>query len=125
MRFIAPHLVNRVGLAFVFFYPGIASFIDPQTWGSYLPDFVSALMPLELALWLHAALEIALGCAILFEFLPRITYAVAALMLIGILVFLGVNDVTFRDVGLALLAVSLWLTATKNERQNIKGVQEE
>ncbi len=76
-----------------------------------MPAFVGAIMPLTTALYLHAALEIAIGIALLFEILPKITYAVATIMLASILIFVGLDDVTFRDVGLALTAFGLWLGA--------------
>ncbi len=99
----------RLGLAFVFAYAGIAALMSPTSWVGYVPQWVSGFVSPETFLLLHSIFELALAAAILFKIKPKIAYALAALDLLAILIFSGIDAVTFRDVGLFFLAFALWL----------------
>ncbi len=104
----------RAGLAWVFFYAAISSFVRPFNWIGFLPlwsrnifpGFISefaaldiiAILELLLALWLLSGKKLALGAI------------AASLFLAGILFTnLGVLDVTFRDGGLLFASLALVL----------------
>lgn len=103
----------RIGLAFVFIYAGIGSLSNPEAWIGYIPSFVSAIIPATTFLAIHGIVELLLAAAILFKLSPKITYGLASLMLLSIIVFYGINEVTFRDVGLFALATGLWVEAMR------------
>lgn len=106
-------LIFRLGLAFVFIYAGIGSLTNPEGWVGFVPGFVSSLISAETFLVIHGIFELVLAVAILFNLWPKIVYAFAALSLLGILFFYGVDEVTFRDVGLFALSVGLWVQAMR------------
>lgn len=104
----------RLGLAFTFAYAGLAALMSPTSWVGYVPQWVSTFVSQETFLLLHAIFELALAAAILFKFKPRYAYALAALDLLAILIFSGIDAITFRDVGLFFMALALWVTSTNN-----------
>lgn len=107
-------IVLRLGLAFVFAYAGIAMLLEPENWIGYVPLFVKNILgaQTELFLYLHAAFEIVLAVWLLWGRWLKWAALVAFLDLAAITVFnLSLLDVVFRDVGLALAALGLYLIA--------------
>ncbi|MEK7512810.1 MAG: hypothetical protein AAB601_01270 [Patescibacteria group bacterium] len=108
-RLLRPVLLLKVGVGFVFLYVGLQALIDPESWIGFVPQWVGALLPRETFLLFHSVGELVLGVLILFlsrRWLATIGI-VAFLDLAAILVFYGVDDVTFRDFGLAFAALAL------------------
>lgn len=102
-------LVLRVGLGLVFLYAATASLQDPTNWVGFVPSFVGVLMPRESFLFVHSLFELALGVALIVgKWLPVLS-TLAFLLFLGILMFFGINDVTFRDFGLASMALALFV----------------
>lgn len=107
-------LFVRLGLAFVFLYAGIASFLDPGIWSGFVPEFVSAIMPVETFLSIFAVFEILLGVVLLSGKALRLAGLAAAATLAGVMVFnLSAWDIVFRDLGLALAALALVFHTTE------------
>jgi len=97
-------LLLRIGLAFVFFYAGIASFTESAGWIGFLPPFLQYFS----VLYAFAVVEIVLGLWLLIGKWARVAAVIAALMLAGIIVFnFSSMDVIFRDVGLFFAALAL------------------
>lgn len=119
MKKITPELALRIGLAGVFVYAGINSLLNPTAWIGYIPqwinnvplfsELVEGLQFRELFLKIHGAFEILLAVALLIGFWKRITSILAFLSMAGILVFYGVDDVSFRDFGLLGAAYALMI----------------
>jgi len=109
LRLPLPELLLRVAIAFAFLYPPIAALGDPDSWTGYFPGFMLGFGLDELVL-LHVfgALEGVIALWILFGrkvFYPSI---VAALLLMAIVVFNGIQfPILFRDVSIALAALAL------------------
>lgn len=100
--------ILRWGLAFTFFYAAIASLVNPQNWVGYFPAFLFDIFPERLLLVGFSLYEIVLATMLFIG--KKLAWAslLAAISLAGITVFnLGVLDVVFRDVGLALAAFAL------------------
>ncbi len=109
----------RWGLAFVFFYAAVSALLDARNWVGYFPHFVIsmfgayqyvlisifALFEVALAAWLFWGRNIRFAAGIAFLVLAGITMANYASM-----------DIFFRDVGLALAALALYVLA-REDRQ--------
>lgn len=100
----AASLLLRIGLAFVFLYAGIAAFVEPDVWISYLPGFIQQYGILQA----FSAVQILLGLWLLSGKRQRYAASLAALMLAGIIVAnFSAMDVVFRDVAIFLSAAAL------------------
>ena len=111
MKKITPQLALRVGLAFVFIYAGINSLLNPSAWIGFVPVWIDTipLISREVFLTIHGLFEIVLGLALLFGIYKKLTAALAFLSLAGIIIFFGINDITFRDLGLIAAAYTLFI----------------
>ncbi len=108
-----PVLVLRIGLAAVFIYAGIHMFFDPQSWIGFVPDWVDKILDRQTFLHIHSGIELLLGILLLLGvFLPFVSLVVF-FDIVAILLFYGIDDITFRDFGLAMMALALFLAATK------------
>jgi len=106
----AAALVLRLGLAFIFAYAGIASFLSPLEWTGYLPSFVGALVPATLAVQLMAFVEVVLAVWLVSGVYLFYASIASTVLLAGITVAnLGLLVITFRDVGLVAAALALTL----------------
>ena len=104
-----PALILSLGLAFVFLYAGIASLLNPLLWVGYLPQFMGNFIALDVAIKLIAVYEIALGLLLVSGKFRKVAAVLSALTLVGIIVSsLNQFVITFRDVGLMLMAVALF-----------------
>jgi len=100
----AVSLILRVGLAFVFIYVGIASFINPQNWIGFLPDIGTR----ETLLVVFSIYELILGIWLLSN--RKIFYAsiLSVVTLSAIIIFnLGAFDIVFRDIAILAMAIAL------------------
>jgi len=104
-----PALILSFGLAFVFLYAGVSSLVNPQLWIGYLPQFISNFIALDVAITFIAAYEIVLGLLLVSGKFRKLTAVLSALTLAGIIASsLNQFVITFRDVGLLLMAVALF-----------------
>ncbi|MEK7212123.1 MAG: hypothetical protein AAB686_00405 [Patescibacteria group bacterium] len=110
-----PNLVSlllRVGLAFVFIYAAVASLTAPENWIGYIPIFVKNILGTYqfLFLKLFSVGEIILALWLLWGRYVKYAAIISFLLLAGMILFnLAVLDVVFRDVGLALTALALFV----------------
>jgi len=104
-----PQLILRIGLGVVFFYFGIMKFFNPVFWASFIPVYIENLLPISINLFLYiqGLVEVIIGLALIFGFYTRLFSFLTASILFVIMVSLGFNDVTVRDFGLFMMAVSL------------------
>jgi uncharacterized membrane protein YphA (DoxX/SURF4 family) len=103
--------VLGIGLGFTFLYAGIASLTNPMAWIGYFPAWTAALAPAETLILVHGAIQAILGLALAMNFALRITALVAVADLAAIILFYGIDAVTFRDVGLLIMAAALFRIA--------------
>jgi len=98
----------RAGLAFVFAYAGFESLRQPLTWVGYLPHFLAVSEHAVVLLKLIAVYELGLAAWLLVGRYVRLAAALAALTIGGIvLANPAAFIITFRDVGLLLMALAL------------------
>jgi len=107
----------RAGLAFAFFYAGIAALVDWQAWVGWFPGWLLDLSPFsnKTTLALHSFLDILLGFWLLsgrqLFWAALISFAVLA----GIVIFnWNLMAVVFRDVALAIVALALAVLSKKS-----------
>jgi len=98
----------RIGLAAVFLYAAVASFMDPDTWATFLPTFMGEMVPLKTLLFAFSAYELVLAAALLLDKYVFQVAVLSALTMIGILVTNAAGmDVLFRDVAIMFMALAL------------------
>jgi len=104
----------RLGIAFVFAYAGISSLREPLGWVSYLPHFLAVSAHATTLMELFGFVEVMLAAWVLWGKYVRYAALVSFGLLAGIVVLNpDTLDVTFRDVGLAAMAVALFFSAEK------------
>lgn len=108
------------GLAFVFFYAGVASLLNPTLWGGYLPPLLATAPFARLFLTIFAVYEIVLAIWLFAGRKLRWSAIIAAITFIAIIISdFSIFRVTFRDVGLLMAALALFEFARE------KGAKEE
>ena len=106
--------ILRWALAFTFFYAAVASLLHPNDWIGYFPEFLKNVIPSAFLLTAFSIYEIVLALWLFGG--RRLAWAalLAFVTLAGIAVFnLGILDVVFRDVGLALASLALYTLANE------------
>ncbi|MBI2635582.1 MAG: hypothetical protein HYW79_03530 [Parcubacteria group bacterium] len=108
-------LLLRLGLAFVFFYVAIFSFLNPNDWIGFFPLFLRDIIAENSLLLFFSIYELALGFWLISGKYSFLSGLVSAATLLGIIVFnLGAFDIVFRDVGLFFAALALMLLSRPN-----------
>lgn len=101
-------LLLRLGLATVFGYAAIGSFLSPDEWVGYLPPMLTNMVDAEMLLRAFSVYELALVIWLLSGWYVRYAALLCALTLLGIVVSnFGLFIISFRDIGLALAALAL------------------
>lgn len=107
-------LLLRAGLAFVFFYAAISSFLSPGDWVGYFPLFMRQIVPAAVLLPFFSIVEICLGTWLLSGWRIKLAALTSALLLAGIVVANPLLlPITFRDIGLVCMALALYSAAKK------------
>lgn len=116
--------VLRASLGLMYFYSGIDLIRHPTAWYwavRPLPTIVQNVINkigIEQYLRFQGVGELALAAVLLFKFMPRVlVILVAGLMVLemaAILLFVGVDAITFRDIGLLGAALALYVILAGN-----------
>ncbi len=111
------NLILRIGVAFAFLYPPINALSDPMSWIGYFPKFLHGIVPDLVLLHSFGILEAVIALWILSGKKILIPSLVATVMLITIVAF-NMQDfqLLFRDLVIALMALSLAVTAYKSDK---------
>ena len=114
---LKPEWMLRLGLGAMYLYSGYDFIANPQHWYGFVPQWFSrAIVPgifpsIDTYLRIQGAGELLLGIAFLAWFLPRRWLRgaafLAALEMALIIFFVGVDPITFRDIGLLGAALAL------------------
>lgn len=110
MKNYAFHIL-RVGVAITFLWIGVLIFASPEAWGDLLLPWAAGIMPipLEQAMLGTAVLDIVIGLFLLIDVHTWFFSLLAALHLVGVLVFVGITPGTARDIGLLAGCLALLL----------------
>lgn len=107
-------LLLRAALAFVFLYAAIASFVSPSDWIGYMPRFMRGVVPDEMLLGGFSIAEIGLSLWLLSGLYAKYAALLAAATLAGIVVLNPLLlPITFRDIGLFIVALALYAEEAK------------
>ena len=122
LRLPLPGLLMRLAVAFAFLYPAAAAWFDPYSWIGYFPGFLLSLAGSNEELLLHAwgAIEVLLALWVLFAvrvYIPSILMALALLAVV--VVNPGQFPILFRDISIALAALSLALVNWQKTRPHV------
>jgi uncharacterized membrane protein YphA (DoxX/SURF4 family) len=99
----------RYGLAFVFLTFGIMQWVDPASWLGYIPAWAHVGLSDTTLIYLNGTFDFVIGLFLLLGLLIRLFGAIAFFHLLGIVLSMGWNEVTIRDIGLMIVCVSVFL----------------
>ena len=110
------YLVLRLGLAAVFLWFGVDKILHPTYWlNAWVTPTVRSMLdvigiPAAQFIYLNGIFEILVGVSLVTNVMQRIFSLLAVLFIISIFIFVGLNEVTVRDIGLlgGFLAVLFW-----------------
>jgi len=105
--------ILRVAISFTVLWAGVRGILNPTDWVGYVPTFVENFIDPEVFLIAHGFLWILVAAGLLAGFWRPFLAFVAFAGFVGILIFNGIDDITFRDVGLALAAFVLFVREMK------------
>lgn len=105
----------RLGLGAMYLYSGYDLIVNPRHWYGFVPQWfsrgVTQIAPIDTYLTIQGVGELLVAFLFLVWFLPRWGVKLAAVLsmfeMALILIFVGVDPITFRDVGLLGAAVSV------------------
>lgn len=117
---ISPEWPLRIGLGVMYLYSGIDIIRHPSAWywalrplPTAVYSFITTQIGIDRYLMLQAGGEFVIGIVLLAWFMPRGVVLIAALAttveMAAILFFVGVDAITFRDLGLLGGAATLVL----------------
>ena len=103
--------VLRLGLGITFLWIGFLVFRSPEAWGSFLQPWAVALLPVPLREMMigTAYLDVAIGVLLVLNLWTWVAALVGAWHIAVVLITVGVNDVTVRDIGLLAATTTLTL----------------
>lgn len=110
------YLALRLGLATVFLWFGIDKMFHPGYWlNAWVPQEIQSLVSkLNLNgvqfIYLNGIFEILVGLSLVTGVFMKFFSVVAIIFLAGVLVFVGISEVTIRDFAMigGFVAVALW-----------------
>ncbi|OGG39126.1 hypothetical protein A3I34_02850 [Candidatus Jorgensenbacteria bacterium RIFCSPLOWO2_02_FULL_45_12] len=107
----------RLSVSLAFFYAGLHALLDPLNWLKFIPEFIGSFMQTETVLAVYGITEIILGVLILTGVKLRYVSFIALMNVMVIIVGYGLDDSTFRDLGVfgALLAI-FFLSSAETEK---------
>lgn len=117
LRHLSPPFILRLGVGFVLVYAGINALLEPAAWLGFIPHWVGAIVAPTIFLLIFSVFELILGFAIFFGRFLTTSSMLAFWVLIFILIFYGVNDITFRDFGLALASLALFFISLREREK--------
>jgi uncharacterized membrane protein YphA (DoxX/SURF4 family) len=99
----------RAGLAFVFAYAAYESFMTPDAFFRYIPDFMQSLIPTNIFLPLFGTAEIILVVWLLSDWKVKYASLIAFALMLGIVFFnFEYFNILFRNVAIASAALALY-----------------
>lgn len=125
LKRVHPEWALRLGLGLMYLYSGYDLFVNPQHWYGFVPQWfshsVTQLVSIESYLRFQGAGELVIGLTLLAWFSGRsgvlIAASAAALEMALLLVVVGIDPITFRDIGVLGAAVALLLITLETKAE--------
>jgi hypothetical protein len=115
-----PAILLRVGLAIVLAYAAISSFVSPEDWVGYFPEFMTDLVDSDLLLKLFSVFELGLAAWLLSGWRLELAGIACAAMFSGIVAAnLALLEITFRDIGLVFASLALAVIAWQRKQTKV------
>ncbi len=122
---LSPEWILRLSLGAMYLYSGIDLVRHPKAWYWVirpLPQFAQDVINafgIDLFLRIQGLIELTFAVILVLWFLPKILSKIVAIFIViemaAILFFVGVDGVTFRDIGLLGAALALYVLLNKNK----------
>lgn len=108
---INPALVLRVGIGGTLVYAGTSILVNTQNWIGFVPRWLTDFsgISVETLLIIHGVFELILGLFLIFGFFLKISSLLSFFDFFSIIVLAGIDLVTFRDFGLLMAALALFI----------------
>lgn len=124
-----PEWALRLGLGLMYIYSGFDLFYYPYHWYGFVPKWFSQIVnqvaTVDAYLRLQGIGEFIIGLLFLAWFGGkwgvRIASALAALEMALIIIFVGIDPITFRDIGLLGAAVAIFVISFNKQLSNNNG----
>lgn len=101
-------LLLRIGLGLTLLYASVDTWLHPDDWVGYVPNFVSEQVDATLFVRMFATVQFALVVWLAIGAYLWLAGLILTAALSGILLTnLGVLEITFRDIGLAFAALAM------------------
>lgn len=101
-------VITRHAIGIPFLFIGIDQLIRPEFWYSYFPTwFVERMGSTASAVLYNGIFDVAIGILLIMGLFTRIVAAIASLHLMAVVITLGYNDISIRDLGLLVVALSV------------------
>ncbi len=119
-----PLIFLRLGLGLTYLYSGYDLFFNPQHWYGFVPSALyklfTTLPAIDNYLKFQGLAELAIGTLFLCLFNKTWTVKIASVLttveMVLILLFVGIDPITFRDIGLLGGALTLLFISFKKDR---------
>ena len=112
-------LLLRSGIAIVFIYAAISSFLNPTSWIGFVPGFIELVIPGGIFLIIFSVYEIILGFGLLADYK---TFSLSIISSITLFFILFGNilalDILFRDIAILFMSLALVALSSRKWRQN-------
>lgn len=103
-----PSIILRIGIGFVFMYAALFISTDLEKGKKFVPEFVSAIIPLQIFLYMFGGFEILLAIWILSGKFKAYSALIAAFVLISITSLdYTYFSITFRNVAIICACIAL------------------
>lgn len=107
----------RIGLATVFLYAAVASFLNPEAWIGFLPFWLRNLIPANILLVEFSIYQVGLTFWLLSGKKVFYSSLLAGLTLLAIVVAnLGDLDIIFRDIAILFSAIALMVLHRRDRK---------
>lgn len=100
-------IILRVSLSLVFLWFGISQVYSPDAWVTFVPEFLSRIIPASTIVLINGSAEILLGLMMISGFYLRLSSLLLGAHLLVIALSMGLNAIAVRDYGLAFATLSL------------------
>lgn len=104
---IKPSEILRYGLGLVFLYAALLMWIQPEAWIGFVPNWLAKIVERHMFISIHSIFELIMAVLLLANKWVRWAALFAFLDFLSIVIFYGVDLVTFRDIGLMLSSLAL------------------
>jgi hypothetical protein len=119
---LSPILILRTGLGLTLLYASLHMLFDTTSWIGFVPQWMETIMSARAFLIIHALFQLILSALLIWDFSLPAASLLTFLDFVGILIFYGVDDITFRDFGLAMAALALFALVINPQKEEEKKV---